>query len=188
MNTTNKHEIQSRSIFKRSGESIALSIDRAIFRSVLGQFATGVTVVTAKSDQGIPLGVTVNAFTSLSLDPPLVLFCLDKRTASLDAFAEGPGFALNMLNEDQQDMSERFASSSADKFAGIAYEQWETGSPILGDCLANLDCRRQAVHEGGDHLIIVGRVERLMHVEGGKPLLYFRGRYRRIGDSGLETS
>lgn len=159
-----------------------MSIDKSTFRKVLGRFATGITVVTGLGDDNVPVGLTVNAFTSLSLEPPLVLFCLDKGTGSRNAFTKGKGFALNMLCEDQQDLSVNFSTRKEDRFADVQYEIWDTGVPILNGCLANLECLIDAVHDGGDHLIIVGRVERLNQTESGKPLLYFNGNYARIGD------
>jgi len=157
-----------------------VSIDKLTFRKVLGRFATGITVVTGKSKDNIAVGLTVNAFTSLSLAPPLVLFCLDKSTASIHAFNKGDGFALNMLDEDQQELSVKFSSKIEDRFAGVEFDTWDTGVPILSGCLANLECIIDAVHDGGDHLIIVGRVNRIAQVEEGKPLLYFDGAYGRI--------
>ncbi|MBC8268215.1 MAG: flavin reductase family protein [Rhodospirillaceae bacterium] len=157
-----------------------MSIDKLTFRKVLGRFATGITIVTGLSEDNIAVGLTVNAFTSLSLEPPLVLFCLDKATASVNAFKEGDGFALNMLNENQQQLSVKFSSKIEDRFAGVDFDTWDTGVPILGGCLANLECIIDAVHDGGDHLIIVGRVKRVAQVEAGKPLLYFDGAYGRI--------
>ena len=159
-----------------------MSIDNTTFRKVLGRFATGITVVTGLDSDRRPVGLTVNAFTSLSLDPPLVLFCLDNKTASKEAFVLGNGFALNMLGEDQQDLSVNFSTRKEDRFAGVEHEFWDTGVPILQGCLANLECIIDSVHEGGDHLIIVGRVDRLSQAETGRPLLYFNGRYARIGD------
>ena len=157
-----------------------MSIDQTIFRRVLGNFATGVNVVTGLTEDKTPVGLTVNAFTSLSLDPPLVLFCLDKRTASIDAFSNGNGFALNMLNEDQQGLSVIFSTKVEDRFAKVDHEFWDTGVPILSGCLANLECIINAIHDGGDHLIIVGLVERLHQSDSGRPLLYFNGNYNQI--------
>ncbi len=159
-----------------------MSINNKTFRKVLGRFATGITVVTGLADDGKPVGLTVNAFTSLSLDPPLVLFCLDKGTGSINAFVEGRGFALNMLGEDQQHLSVNFSTKKEDRFADVDHEFWGSGVPILKGCLANLECLIDAVHDGGDHLIIVGRVEKLDHTDVGKPLLYFDGNYARIGE------
>ena len=159
-----------------------MSIDKSVFRKVLGRFATGITIVTGLAEDGIPVGLTVNAFTSLSLDPPLVLFCLDNSTACREAFTKGKGFALNMLSEDQQNLSVIFSSRIEDRFAGVEFQKWDTGVPILSGCLANLECSIDAVHDGGDHQIIVGRVNRLDQTGMGKPLLYFDGNYARIGE------
>lgn len=158
-----------------------MSINKSTFRKVLGRFATGITVVTGLTEGNVAVGLTVNAFTSLSLEPPLVLFCLDNSTASIGSFTMGKGFALNMLNEDQQDLSVNFSSKIEDRFANVDFELWKTGVPILKGCLANLECIIDAVHQGGDHLIIVGRVNRFWQSETGKPLLYFNGNYGRLG-------
>jgi len=160
-----------------------VSIDQATFRSVLGLFATGVTVVTGITENKTPVGLTVNAFTSLSLSPPLVLFCLDKKTASIDAFDKGNGFALNMLNEDQKNLSVIFSTKVEDRFAEVDHTFWNTGVPILNGCLANLECKIDSTHDGGDHLIIVGLVERLHQSKDGRPLLYFNGNYAQIKET-----
>ncbi|MBH89359.1 MAG: flavin reductase [Magnetovibrio sp.] len=157
-----------------------VSIDQTRFRSVLGLFATGVTIVTGMTENKTPVGLTVNAFTSLSLSPPLVLFCLDKKTASIDAFDRGNGFALNMLNEDQKNLSVIFSTKVEDRFAEVDHTFWDTGVPILNGCLANLECKIESIHSGGDHLIIVGLVERLQQSKNGRPLLYFKGDYAQI--------
>jgi len=157
-----------------------VSIDQTIFRKVLGNFATGITVVTGLIENKTPVGLTVNAFTSLSLSPPLVLFCLDKRTASIEAFDSEKFFALNMLNKDQQDLSVIFSTKVEDRFAKVEHTFWDTGVPILTGCLANLECKIEAIHDGGDHLIIVGLVGRLHQSDDGSPLLYFNGDYAQI--------
>ena len=161
-----------------------MSIDPTRFRNALGRFATGVTVVTGLDERGVPTGMTVNSFTSLSLDPPLVLFCIDLLTPSFSAFTKAPAFALNVLTEDQEAVSNNFATPTDDKFKDIEFDTWETGSPILRNCLANLECRNEAVYDGGDHKIIVGRVEKLAISDAGKPLLYFQGKYGRLSDAG----
>ena len=157
-----------------------MSIDQTTFRKVLGNFATGITIVTGLTENEIPVGLTVNAFTSLSLSPPLVLFCLDKRTASIEAFDSEKCFALNMLNKDQQDLSVIFSTKVEDRFEKVEHTFWDTGVPILSGCLANLECKIDAVHDGGDHLIIVGLVVRLHQSDNGSPLLYFNGNYAQI--------
>lgn len=150
------------------------------FRDVLGRFATGVTVVTGVTGDGRPVGVTVNAFASLSLDPPLVLISLARTTADLDAYLKGKKFAVNILSDRQRALSVAFSRRPKTIFRRTAYETWESGCPILAGCLANMECTRIAVHEGGDHFIIVGRVDRLDHADDGNPLVYFRGRYARL--------
>jgi flavin reductase (DIM6/NTAB) family NADH-FMN oxidoreductase RutF len=156
------------------------ALDARTFRNALGRFATGVAVVTAIADGGRPVGVTVSALSSLSLKPPLILVCLDHRTADFATFAEGACFAVNILADDQRAVSELFATRRDDKFQDIAWESAANGCPLLAGCLVRLECRRTATHEGGDHLIIVGEVERAQ-VRDGLPLLYFRGRYARLG-------
>ena len=160
-----------------------MSIDPISFRGALGRFATGITVVTGLGDQGALVGITVNSFTSVSLDPPLVLFCVDLSTPSCDVYANCSAFALNVLSEDQESISNNFARPLEDKFNGIEFDTWETGCPILRGCLANFECRREAVYEAGDHKIIVGRVEKLAVSDVGHPLLYFQGKYARFGDA-----
>ncbi|HYE50128.1 MAG TPA: flavin reductase family protein [Azospirillaceae bacterium] len=159
-----------------------MTFDPRAFRDALGRFATGIAVATTRDGEGAPVGVTVNSVTSVSLEPPLVLFCLDRAANTLPAFEAAPGFALNILEEGQQDLSIRFSLFHApDRWDGVAREAWETGSPILEGCLASLECVRHAVYDGGDHVILVGRVVRLVAREDGRPLLYWRGAYGRIG-------
>lgn len=155
-----------------------MSVDQRSFRKALGCFASGVTVVTSlQPDTRAPAGVTVSAFSSLSLDPPMVLFCLGAKTSSIEAFKTFGHFAINILSEGQRDLSIRFASRTEDKWLGVEWESWDSGVPILGGCLTNLECALEAVHEGGDHLIFIGKVTRMKYLEGGSPLIYFRGGY-----------
>jgi flavin reductase (DIM6/NTAB) family NADH-FMN oxidoreductase RutF len=153
----------------------------ADFRRALGQFATGVTVVTTRTASGQPLGLTVNAFCSVSLTPPLVLICIDRRSDSHSALAESGVFNVSVLAEDQQDLSRRFAAAGPSKFEGIAFPAGDNGAPVVPGALAVLECRIQATHEGGDHLIYVGEVTRLQHTPG-RPLLYHASAYGRIED------
>lgn len=155
-----------------------MSVDDRSFRKALGCFATGVTVVTTLNPETrAPAGVTVSAFSSLSLDPPLVLFCLGNKTASLDSFRTYGHFAVNLLSESQRDVSTRFASRAEDKWAGLEWDKGIAEIPVLRGCLATLECSLHATHDGGDHLIVVGKVENLRYQEGGQPLIYFRGGY-----------
>jgi flavin reductase (DIM6/NTAB) family NADH-FMN oxidoreductase RutF len=159
-----------------------MKFDRRAFRNALGCFATGVTVVTTVTDAGEPVGLTANSFSSVSLDPPLVLFCLDRASHNLDAFRGAGRFAVNVLGDDQRDLSVRFSTTIGDRWDGVVWERWETGAPVLNGCLAALDCETEAIHEGGDHVIIVGRVQRLAATTDGKPLLYFRGNYATVAE------
>lgn len=156
------------------------------FRNALGWFATGITVMTTCEPDGKFVGITVNSFSSVSLDPPLVSFCLDRNALSRESFLNAKHFAVNILSEHHEPVSAAFArsSSTGDKFVGLAYEVGSTGCPLLTDCLTHLECEREAFHEAGDHLIVIGRVIRLLQRSEGKPLLYFRGRYAKIVDAG----
>lgn len=150
------------------------------FRAVLGRYATGVTVVTTRTPEGDPVGLTVNSFTSVSLDPPLVLFCLDLEAGSLPAFEAADGFAVNILRAGQEAVSNRFADPEAARFTQEGVAHWTSGAPILAEALAALDCSVHARHEGGDHVILVGRVRQLAILDDADPLIYWRGGYRRL--------
>lgn len=154
--------------------------DARRLRDVLGCFATGITVVTTLDAGGRPLGLTANSFTSVSLDPPLVLFCLGRGGSSLDAFSHARHFAVNVLGAGQQALSNRFAAALDDRFASVAWRPSSHGSPLLDHALAQIDCERHALFDGGDHLIVVGRVLAARCAPQQDPLLYFRGRYRRL--------
>lgn len=156
------------------------SFDAARFRQVLGHFATGITVVTAVDGHG-PVGFTCQSFSSLSLEPPLVVFAPANDSSSWPRIKAAGHFAVNILSEDQEDVCRRFATRGADKFAGCGWHSApSTGAPILGGVLAWIDCTIEAEHEGGDHLLVVGRVHGLEIVHEGKPLLFFRGGYGRF--------
>lgn len=156
-----------------------MTFDQRVFRNALGRFATGVAVVTTRDPDGAPVGVTVNSFSSVSLDPPLVLFCLDRSASGLRSFLESTRFAVNILGEDQREISRRFSGPWAERWTGVGYDSGVTGSPLLHGCLANLDCVLVATHDGGDHVILVGRVEQLSETVG-RPLLYYSGGYGRL--------
>lgn len=158
-----------------------MSVDPRAFRKALGCFATGVTVVTALDKAGKPAGVTISAFSSVSLEPPLVMFCLDKRNTAIDAYTGFGRFVVNVLRDDQRDLSIRFSSRLPDKWTGVDYTIWDSGAPVLGGCLANLECTLTATHDGGDHLIFIGSVNRLEFSQAGQPLAYFRGAYVDLG-------
>ena len=143
-------------------------------RHVLGHFVTGVTVVTTMSDDG-PVGMTVNSFTSVSLDPPLVLFCAAERSSTGRRVLEAGAFAVNILGREQEDLCRRFARPVPDRFAGIEIELGPTGSPILRDALASLDCRLADHMPSGDHVIVVGRVVEAGVRRDGEPLTFYKG-------------
>ncbi len=157
-----------------------MSFDARTFRNALGCFPTGVTIVTTMAGDASPVGVTINSFCSVSLDPPLVLFCLDNKSTGLEAFKATRRFAINVLSQHQRELSIRFASRLDDKWKEVPYERWGDGAPILGGCLANFDCTVVEIREGGDHQIFVGRVERLHCGDPGDPLVYYRGTYARL--------
>lgn len=157
-----------------------MSIDPSAFRAVLGRYATGVAIVTTLGPDGYPVGLTVNSFTSVSLDPPLVLFCLDRQAGSGPAFAVADCFAVSILGTHQAPVSSRFADPAAERFVEDRIMTWETGAPILAHALAALDCRVHARHDGGDHVILVGRVLRAEVVDDAAPLVYWRGCYRAL--------
>jgi flavin reductase (DIM6/NTAB) family NADH-FMN oxidoreductase RutF len=145
----------------------------------LGHYATGIVVITGVLD-GVPAGLTCQSFVSLSLDPALVAFAPNKQSQSWQRIAESGAFCANVLTEDQEDISRVFATSGADKFRGVGWRPAKTGSPILQDVLAYIDCRIAARHDAGDHEIIVGRVVDLESSPRGRPLLSYRGGYGRF--------
>lgn len=162
-----------------------MPFDSKEFRRACGQFATGVTIVTARATDGTPVGLTANSFTSVSLEPPLVLVCVDKKIGSYQAFREGAPYAVHVLAEDQADLSTRFATRGTDKFAGLAWREGLDGVPILPDYIALFECRVVHAYDGGDHTIFVGRVENLEVAHPDRPpLLFFRGRYASIRSEG----
>ncbi|MFD7420525.1 flavin reductase family protein [Streptomyces californicus] len=150
------------------------------FRRVLGHFASGVTVVTARDADG-PAGFACQSFASLSLDPPLVSFMVARTSTTWPRIARAGAFCVNILGAGQGPLCRGFAVSGADKFAGVGYaDAPATGSPLLDSVPAWIDCRVHAVHTGGDHLIVVGRVEALGAAEEGEPLLFHRGAFGRF--------
>jgi 3-hydroxy-9,10-secoandrosta-1,3,5(10)-triene-9,17-dione monooxygenase reductase component len=155
-----------------------LTPDASTYRTVLGHFATGVVIVTA-IDDGEPVGMACNSFTSVSLEPPLVLFCAAKNSSTWPRIETSGKWAANILDEDGEEVCRLFAQKGADRFARIAYTPGRTGSPILEDALAFVDCETIDKHDAGDHVIIVGRVVELGYQHEGKPLLFYRGGYGR---------
>ena len=149
------------------------------FRAALGRFASGVTVVTTKDAQGNLQGLTVSAFCSVSLEPPLISVCIHKETGSHQSFLDCKTFIVNILAECQQQLSNHFASRRPDKFAEIEYGLNNDGLPFLENCLVNLECRLAHAYDAGDHTIFVGEIKKTK-VADGKPLVYFHGQYREI--------
>lgn len=152
--------------------------DDATYRTVLGHFATGVVIVTAM-DGDEPVGMAANSFTSVSLEPPLVLFCAAGSSSTWPRIETSGKWAANILDEDGEEVCRLFAQKGADRFARIAYTPGRTGSPILEDALAFVDCETIAKHDAGDHVIVVGRIVELGYQHEGKPLLFYRGGYGR---------
>ena len=149
----------------------------AQFRTALGMFATGVTIVTARTQEGELVGLTANSFNSVSLDPPLVLWSLSRAAASLPAFQAGSHYAINVLGADQQALALRFASKNIDRFADVAFVDGAGGAPILAGAAATFECFNRSRYEEGDHVIFVGEVERCTRREGASPLLYHGGKF-----------
>ncbi len=158
----------------------SMAFDPAIQRQIMGQFATGVTVVTTGGPAGSH-GLTANAVASLSLDPPLVLVAVEKKTHSLEYLKVNRCFAVNILRFDQEDISRRFAKPGPKDFTGLSIQTKVTGAPILADCVAYVDCRVLEILPGGDHEIFVGEIVS-GELQGGQPLLYHAGKYRRLAD------
>lgn len=152
--------------------------DSRDFRDALGCFATGVTIVTTHAPTpGDYIGVTANSFASVSLDPPLVLFSLGKKTRSLAAFLAARHFAVNVLSRSQLALSQRFAQAATDKWSGIDHELWAFDCPIFPGCVASFECSKDKTYEGGDHVIFVGHVEHMSCNPEAEPLLFLKGRY-----------
>ncbi|VVN39786.1 p-hydroxyphenylacetate 3-hydroxylase, reductase component [Pseudomonas fluorescens] len=155
------------------------TFDPRAFRRALGNFATGVTVVTAADSNGRQVGVTANSFNSVSLDPPLVLWSLDKRSNSHEVFEQASHFAVNVLAADQIDLSNNFARPKDDRFAEIAYEPGAGGAPVFADCSARFHCENYQQVDGGDHWIMIGKVVAFDDF-GRAPLLYHQGAYSMV--------
>lgn len=157
-----------------------MTIDPDAFRSVLGRFASGITVVTAIDGLNRDVGMTVSAFCSVSLHPPLVQACVDRAASMFDALQDATAFGVNILADDQEALSRRFAAvESSHRFDGLGYSRGENGIVLLDDALAHLECTMVARHPAGDHMIFVGEVERAI-ARDARPLLYYRGGYAQL--------
>jgi 3-hydroxy-9,10-secoandrosta-1,3,5(10)-triene-9,17-dione monooxygenase reductase component len=164
-----------------------MTFTERMFRDTLGLFPTGVAVVTARGAEGTPQGVTINSFNSVSLEPPLILFSLSRKLYSLNSFLKANAFAINFLREGQQDLSIRFNKALSNKWEQVPHKMGTTGAPVLSPALAVLECSPYAHYDGGDHVIVVGRVEHIECQECNAPLVFFRGRYHKI-TSALDAS
>ena len=166
------------------GTEGALGIDPTEFRSIIGRFPTGVTVITAAAGDQLH-GMTANAVTSLSLEPPMVLICVDKSAHAHQMLRHGGSFAVNILGEHQAHVSRLFAVSEepeAGRLRGLEFNIGRTGAPILADCVAYIECRVREIAEGGDHSVFMGEVVDQGVVNDAPPLVFHRGQYRRVGD------
>lgn len=159
--------------------------DKRKFRNALGHFATGVAVITTQSDDKAPIGITVNSFSSVSLDPPLILWSLDQGSDTLSIFRAAERFTVNILREDHRDISNRLARQGQHGLEGLKTRQGKNGCPALEEALAHFECNVYARHEAGDHIIILGRVTHFEYSEDGRPLLYHRGGYQGLAAGAL---
>jgi flavin reductase (DIM6/NTAB) family NADH-FMN oxidoreductase RutF len=160
-----------------------MSFDVRAYRNALGCFPTGVTVVTANSGKKT-VGMTVNSFTSVSLEPPLVLWCMDRKSSRYRTFTTVKNFTISILRSDHQTVSARLGRPGEHAIDDLPQLPTESGPPGLADALAVLECAREAVHDGGDHAIILGRVLRFSWHKSGAPLVFFRGRYGALTEEG----
>ncbi len=155
-------------------------IDARAFRRALGQFATGVAVITAQSVDGSSVGMTMSSFNSVSVDPPLVLFSIDRRAFSLEAMLKAKGYAVNILGRNQQHLSDKFAKALDDKLAAVNHTPGHCAAPLIAGALAHFECEPYAHYDGGDHVIFIGRVVRFTAYPDDEPLIFFRGGYRSL--------
>lgn len=156
-------------------------MDQREIRNIAGTFATGVTVITTREANGKPVGMTANSFTSLSLNPPLVLFSIDKNASLYETFMNTKYFAINILSEDQEVLSRQFSKRNIDRFEDVSYEKGVTGTPILNDTIGYFDCAVHTYYDGGDHTIVVGEIKN-GEAREGNPLLFYRGKYNKVAE------
>jgi flavin reductase (DIM6/NTAB) family NADH-FMN oxidoreductase RutF len=160
-----------------------MEFDSRHYRNALGRFPTGIALVTTLTGEGQAIAMTINSFASVSLNPALVLWSLDRSSECLDAFSSGEGYGVHFLREDQQDLSHRFSRKDRHDLSDVSYEIGLGGAPLIRDCHAWLDCRVHARLDGGDHVILIGRVQEFGYQENVEPLLYYKGAYRRLADA-----
>ena len=157
-----------------------MAIDGRELRNAMGRFATGVCLITTVTEEGEALALTANSFSSVSLDPPLVLWSLQNGSDVYQSYAHPRYFAINVLAREQEAHSNQYARKGEHRLAPEHFRQGAHGSPIIHDALASFECEVDATHEGGDHLIIVGRVLDMQVRAGGDPLLFYGGAYREL--------
>jgi flavin reductase (DIM6/NTAB) family NADH-FMN oxidoreductase RutF len=157
-----------------------MSFDGRELRNALGRFATGVCVITTVTDAQGALGITANSFSSVSLDPPLVLWSLQNNSDVFDIFSRSSQFAINILSNEQQGYSNLYAKKGQHALEPAHYRLGKHGAPVIRHCLVSFECELHATHEGGDHLIIVGRVKEMYQRPTGEPLLFYSGSYREL--------
>ena len=156
-----------------------MPVDSDVFRAVLGRFASGVTIVTARDSDSADHGMTVSSFSSLSLSPPLILVSIGNDATMAPAMRTATTFAVNILTDKQEELSRRFSGSVDDRFLGVGHSRGLLGDVIFDDTLASMQCRIVARHPAGDHVIVVGEVEEAT-ISEGRPLMYYRGGYARL--------
>lgn len=159
-------------------------LDGRALRHALGQFATGVAIVTAFDADQQPLGITISSFNSVSLEPPLILFSVHRDATRLRALAECRGFVVNVLSRHQTELSNRFARAADNRWDDLRYEVGHVGAPCLAGVLTRFECTPYAQHDGGDHVIIVGRIVAMADPVMEAPLVFFRGKYHDIVQAG----
>jgi flavin reductase (DIM6/NTAB) family NADH-FMN oxidoreductase RutF len=159
--------------------AVATVLDREIFRKTCGRFATGIAIATVTGSDGTPYGLTVNSFTSVSAIPPLVLICIDYRSNLLAHFRASAWYCVNVLADNQRDLSVRFAERTPDRFEGLVWSPGLSGTPVLDGCLASMECSIVQTVEAGDHAIFIAEVIHVQYREGN-PLLYYGSQYRYL--------
>ena len=157
--------------------ALAPSFSTPDFRAALGMFATGVTIVTARGTDGLPVGLTANSFNSVSLEPPLVLWSLARSSGSMPALDTGSHYAINILAANQKELAERFAQKRMDRWADVTFAEGLGGAPLLDGAAASFECFNRSRYDEGDHVIFVGEVERCTMRVGASPLLFHGGRF-----------
>jgi flavin reductase (DIM6/NTAB) family NADH-FMN oxidoreductase RutF len=168
---------------KGSPAGAETKLDASLYRRTCALFATGITVITTVDSNGHPHGMTVNSFSSVSLDPPLILVCIDLKNAILGHFLTSAWFAVNILSDDQEDVSRRFSSAAERRFQGMDWKPGDSGVPLISGSLALMECELTKTFEAGDHAVLIGEVRRASYREGN-PLVYFGSAYRNLASAG----